>query len=32
MEQKIVRDPKMTIKQLLGDAKVTRFAQVEVGR
>jgi len=27
-----VRDPKMTIKQLLGDAKVTRFAQVEVGR
>jgi len=25
-------DPKVTIKQLLGDAKVTRFAQVEVGR
>jgi len=32
MEQKFVRDPKMTIKQLLGDAKVTRFAQLEVGR
>jgi len=32
LEQKFVRDPKMTIKQLLGDAKVTRFAQVEVGR
>ena len=32
LEQKFVRDPKMTIKQLLADAKVTRFAQVEVGR
>ena len=32
MEQKYVRDPKMTIKQFLGDAKVTRFAQLEVGR
>jgi len=32
LEQKFVRDPKQTIKQLLGDAKVTRFAQVEVGR
>jgi elongation factor Ts len=32
LEQKYVRDPKMTIKQLLGDAKVNRFAQVEVGR
>ncbi|MBV8295399.1 MAG: translation elongation factor Ts, partial [Acidimicrobiia bacterium] len=32
LEQKYVRDPKMTIKQLLGDAKVTRFAQLEVGR
>jgi elongation factor Ts len=32
LEQKYVRDAKMTIKGLLGDAKVTRFAQVEVGR
>jgi elongation factor Ts len=32
LEQKYVRDPNQTIKQLLGDAKVTRFAQVEVGR
>jgi len=32
MEQKFVRDPKMTIKELLGDAKINRFAQVEVGR
>jgi elongation factor Ts len=32
LEQKYVRDPSQTIKQLLGDAKVTRFAQVEVGR
>ena len=32
LEQKFVRDPKMTIKQLLGDAKINRFAQVEVGR
>jgi elongation factor Ts len=32
LEQKFVRDPKQTVKQLLGDAKVTRFAQVEVGR
>ena len=32
LEQKFVRDPKQTIKQLLGDAKVNRFAQVEVGR
>jgi elongation factor Ts len=32
LEQKFVRDPKMTIKQLLGDATINRFAQVEVGR
>jgi elongation factor Ts len=32
LEQKYVKDPKQTIKQLLGDAIVTRFAQVEVGR
>jgi elongation factor Ts len=32
LEQKYVRDPSMTIKQFLGDAKVNRFAQVEVGR
>ena len=32
LEQKYVKDPKQTIKQLLGDATVTRFAQVEVGR
>ena len=32
LEQKYVRDPKQTIKQLLGDATITRFAQVEVGR
>ena len=32
LEQKYVKDPKQTIKQLLGEATVTRFAQVEVGR
>jgi elongation factor Ts len=32
LEQKYVRDPKQTIKQLLGDASINRFAQVEVGR
>ncbi|MCU1449620.1 MAG: translation elongation factor Ts [Acidimicrobiales bacterium] len=32
LEQKYVKDPKQTIEQLLGDAKVNRFAQVEVGR
>ena len=32
LEQKYVRDPKQTIKQILGDAAVNRFAQVEVGR
>ena len=32
LEQKYTKDPKQTIKQLLGDATVTRFAQVEIGR
>jgi len=32
LDQKYVRDPSQTIQQLLGDAKVNRFAQVEVGR
>ena len=32
LEQKFVRDPKQTIKQLLGDATINRFAQLEVGR
>jgi elongation factor Ts len=32
LEQKYVKDPKQTIKQLLGDARVNRYAQVEVGR
>ena len=32
LEQKFTRDPKQTIKQLLGEAQVTRFAQVEIGR
>ena len=31
LEQAYVRDEKRTIAQLLGEAKVTRFAQVEVG-
>ena len=31
MEQKFVRDEKQTIKQLLGDAKIVRFAQVIIG-
>ncbi|MCA1691530.1 MAG: translation elongation factor Ts [Actinobacteria bacterium] len=32
LEQSYVRDTKQTISQLLGDARVTRFAQVEIGR
>jgi elongation factor Ts len=31
LEQAYVRDEKKTIAQLLGDARVTRFAQVEIG-
>jgi elongation factor Ts len=31
LEQKFVRDEKQTIKQILGDAKIIRFAQVVVG-
>jgi elongation factor Ts len=31
LEQKFVRDEKQTIKQLLGDAKIIRFAQVIIG-
>ncbi len=31
LEQAYVRDEKRTIAQLLGEATVTRFAQVEVG-
>jgi elongation factor Ts len=31
LEQKFVRDEKQTIKQLLGDAKIVRFAQVIIG-
>jgi elongation factor Ts len=31
LEQKFVRDEKQTISQLLGDAKIVRFAQVVIG-
>ncbi|MEY2403510.1 MAG: elongation factor Ts [Acidimicrobiaceae bacterium] len=31
LEQKFVRDEKQTVKQLLGDAKIIRFAQVIIG-
>jgi elongation factor Ts len=31
LEQKFVRDNKVTIAQLLGDAKITRFAQLMIG-
>jgi elongation factor Ts len=31
LEQAFVKDQKQTIRQLLGDATVTRFAQVEIG-
>ena len=32
LEQKFVKDNKVTIKQLLGDAELVRFAQFEIGR
>lgn len=32
LEQSFVKDEKQTVAQILGDAKVTRFAQVEIGR
>jgi translation elongation factor EF-Ts len=32
VEQPYARDDKQTIAQLLGSAKVVRFAQVEIGR
>ena len=32
LEQPFVKDGKVTVQQLLGDAEVTRFAQVEIGR
>ncbi len=32
LEQGYVREPKQTIRQLLGSATLTRFAQVEIGR
>ena len=32
LEQDFVKDNKITIAQLLGEAKLTRFAQVEIGR
>ncbi len=32
LEQDFVKDNKMSIAQLLGDAKITRFAQVVIGR
>jgi len=32
LEQDFVKDNKLTIAQLLGDATLTRFAQVEIGR
>jgi elongation factor Ts len=31
LEQSFVKDQKQTVRQLLGDATVTRFAQVEIG-
>jgi elongation factor Ts len=31
LEQKFVKDEKQTVEQYLGDAKVVRFAQVEIG-
>ena len=31
LEQKFVRDEKQTIKQILGDATIVRFAQVIIG-
>lgn len=32
LEQSFVKDEKQTVAQILGDAKVTRIAQVEIGR
>lgn len=32
LEQSFVKDEKQTVSQILGDVKVTRFAQVEIGR
>ena len=32
LEQSFVKDEKQTVAQILGDAKITRFAQVEIGR
>ena len=32
LEQDFVKDNKLSISQVLGDAKLTRFAQVEIGR
>ena len=32
LEQPYVREPKQTVGQLIGNAKITRFAQVEIGR
>lgn len=31
LEQGFVKDPKQTVRQMLGDASVSRFAQVEIG-
>jgi elongation factor Ts len=31
LEQPYAKDDKVTIKQLMGDAKIVRFAQVEIG-
>jgi elongation factor Ts len=32
LEQPFVKDAKQTVRQLLGNAQVTRFAQIEIGR
>jgi len=32
LEQKFVKDNKVTITQLLGNAELVRFAQLEIGR
>jgi elongation factor Ts len=31
LEQPFVKDPKQTVRQMLGGATITRFAQVEIG-
>jgi elongation factor Ts len=31
LEQPYAKDDKVSIKQLIGDAKIIRFAQVEIG-